>query len=94
MGDMADIFRANDEFIKNRRAKRAEEFEPLLIKAGAIQKSGSVYMLDDYLCYPTKGYCAYKKDYRKTKSLREFLKERGLICGGETKPPEQNMAIS
>lgn len=89
MGDMGDIFRANKEFINNRKVKRADEFEPLLIAAGALQKSDSVYMLDDYLCYPTKGYCANKRNYRDTKSLRQFLKERGMYAVG-VKPPENS----
>lgn len=88
MGDMGEIFRENDEFFKNRRIKRAEQFIPILEAAGAVCKSDSVYMLDDYLCYPTKGYCANKRNYRDTKSLREFLKERGYLCGGDSKPPE------
>lgn len=73
MGDMGDIFRDNNEIIKERRQKKNEHFEPLLKEIGAIEKSQGVWMLDDWLLYPTKGFAMHKRDYNKTRSLKEFI---------------------
>ena len=83
MGDMGDIFRANDEFYKERRAKRAAKFEPVLKEIGAEFKSEGVYMLGDYLLYPTKGFAMHKKTYKKM-SLNKFIQGRkGAVYAAE-----------
>ena len=73
MGDMGEIFQAMREHNNKVRQERNEKFEPLLIEIGAEQKSGSVYMKDDWFCYPTKGFAMHKRTYQKI-SLTEFIK--------------------
>ena len=74
MGDMREYFDAMREYKKQKALERNDKYEPLLIAKGAIQKSSSVYMLGDYLCYPTKGFAMHKRSYKK-KDLNKFLEE-------------------
>lgn len=60
--DMAEFWREQRKEFKKRCEKRNSEFEPLLIKAGAIKKSEAIYMLGDWLCYPTKGFAMDKRN--------------------------------
>ena len=74
MGDMGEIFNAMKEHNKKMRIKRNEKFEPLLIELGAEMKSGSIYQIGDWFCYPTKGFAMHKKTYEK-KNLMKFINE-------------------
>ena len=74
MGDMKEYFDAMREHARQKALERNNKYEPLLIAKGAIQKSDSVYMLGDYLCYPTKGFAMHKRSYEKM-DLSRFLEE-------------------
>lgn len=71
--DMAEFWREQRKEFKKRCEKRNSEFEPLLIKAGAIKKSEAIYMLGDWLCYPTKGFAMDKRNPNKRTSLKKLL---------------------
>lgn len=71
--DMAEFWREQRKEFKKRCEKRNSEFEPLLIKAGAIKKSEAIYMLGDWLCYPTKGFAMDKRNTNKRTSLKKLL---------------------
>lgn len=81
--DMAEFWREQRKEFKKRCEKRNSEFEPLLIKAGAIKKSEAIYMLGDWLCYPTKGFAMDKRNPNKRTSLKKllsnFFKEKSEI---------------
>ena len=71
--DMAEFWREQRKEFKKRCEKRNAEFEPMLIKAGAIKKSEAIYMLGDWLCYPTKGFAMDKRNTNKRASLKKLL---------------------
>lgn len=58
-----------------KRADRNEKFEPQLIELGAVLKSTAVYKLDNWLCYPTKGFAMNKRNYKECKQLQKFINE-------------------
>lgn len=74
MTTMGEYFRDVNEIYKQRRAERSDKFIPLLKKVGAIEKSDGVWMIGDYLCYPTKGFAMHKRTYKK-KGLQKHLNE-------------------
>lgn len=73
MGDLGEMWREQRELYKQRCKNRNDKFEPILIELGAIKKSEAVYIIGDYLCYPTKGFAMHKKTYKK-KKLDNFIK--------------------
>lgn len=76
MGDMGDIFREMKEITKEKRKKRNEIYEPKLIELGAIKKSEAVYELDEWFCYPTKGFCMNKKNNKQKMGLDKFIRSK------------------
>lgn len=87
---MGDIFRDANEYFKQRRVERSDKFIPLLRKVGATEKSDGVWMISDYLCYPTKGFAMHKKTYKR-KGLMKYLNE--IFKDGFT-PAETDKCIS
>lgn len=71
--ELAEFWREQRKEFKKRCEKRNAEFEPMLIKAGAIKKSEAIYMLGDWLCYPTKGFAMDKRNTNKRTSLKKLL---------------------
>lgn len=71
--ELAEFWRDQRKEFKKRCERRNSEFEPLLIKAGAIKKSEAIYMLGDWLCYPTKGFAMDKRNTNKRTSLKKLL---------------------
>lgn len=71
--DMSEFWKEQRQEYKKRCERRNSEFEPLLIKAGAIKKSEAIYMLGDWLCYPTKGFAMDKRNTNKRTSLKKLL---------------------
>lgn len=72
MGDMAEYFTIYAEIHKKKREERRAKFEPMLQQIGAVFKSEGVYMLDNWLLYPTKGFAMNRYNYRK-KSLEKVI---------------------
>lgn len=74
--DLAEFWKEQRLSYKNRCFTRNQKFEPLLVKAGAVKKSDGVYMLGDWLCYPTKGFAMDKRNPRKRIGLRKLLNRK------------------
>lgn len=73
MNELSEFWKYEKEEYKKRCERRNSEFEPLLIQAGAVEKSEAVYMLGDWLCYPTKSFAMDKRNPRKRTSLKKLL---------------------
>lgn len=73
MGDMREYFDDMKEIYRQRKADRNTKFEPQLIELGAILKSEAVYELNDWLCYPTKGFAMNKRDTKQRMQLQKFI---------------------
>ena len=73
MGDMREDFKFMKEMYDRRRADRNAKFEPQLIELGAILKSEAVYELNNWFCYPTKGFAMNKQDTKQRMQLQEFI---------------------
>lgn len=74
MGELSEFWNDYKEHKKEKREQKNNKYEPMLISAGAIETSYKVYMLGDWLCYPTKGFCMHKKNTKKQnieKTIRE-----------------------
>lgn len=76
MSNLAEYYRLLDEKEKQRRAKRNEKWEPLLIEAGATKKAAGIYELLNWFCYPTKGFAMNKYDKEKIRLSRFFKRFR------------------
>jgi hypothetical protein len=76
MGDMAEVFNAMREYNKEKREERNNIYEPQLIKLGAVKKSEAVYEIDNWLCYPTKGFCMNKNNNKKRMNLDKFIRSK------------------
>lgn len=70
---LSEFWREQRDEYKKRCRRRNAEFEPMLIRAGAIKKGDGIYMLGDWLCYPTKGFAMHKRNSRKRIGLRKLL---------------------
>ena len=70
---MGEYFNALKKGFKKIRKKRNIRLEPLLIEAGAIKKGDGIYMLNDWFCYPTKGFAMNKFNNNKRTSITKLL---------------------
>lgn len=73
MGDMGEIFNAMKEHNKQVREQKKNKYEPLLRQIGAVYKADGVWELNDWFCYPTKGFAMNKRTYKK-QNLTMFIK--------------------
>lgn len=76
MGDMGDLWKDAKADYKKRCANRNSKYEPILIKLGAVEKSTSVYELDGWFLYPTKGFAMNKYNPNQRMSLDKFIKQK------------------
>lgn len=60
---------------KRLREKRNAKYEPKLIEAGAIKKSEGIYELNEWFCYPTKGFVMNKHNTKQRMRINRFLKK-------------------
>lgn len=74
MSEVVEGFRIMEEIRANERHERFIKYEPLIKEVGAIKTSEGVYMKDNYLIYPTKGFVMDKRTYKK-KSIDIWLSE-------------------
>ena len=77
MGELSEFWNEIKQNQKFKREEKAKIFEPMLISAGATETSYKVYMLGDWLCYPTKGFCMHKKT-RKKQSIEKTIREETI----------------
>ena len=73
MGEMSEFWKDGKEAFQQRCEKRNNNFEPRLIKIGAMQKSNAVYEIDGFFCYPTKGFAMNKRNSDERYNLNKFL---------------------
>ncbi|MDD6152766.1 MAG: hypothetical protein PUC11_02330 [Elusimicrobia bacterium] len=78
MGELGDFYRDCNEYVKQRRAKRAEYWEPRLQSVGAEYKAPGIWEYNGWICYPSKGFAMLKKNNRIRTSLRKLLSGREL----------------
>ena len=77
MGELSEYWNDIKQNQKIKREEKAKIYEPILIRAGATETSYKVYMLGDWLCYPTKGFCMHKKT-RKKQSIEKTIREETI----------------
>lgn len=58
---------------KKLREKLNSKYEPKLIEVGAIKKAPGIYELNEWLCYPTKGFAMNKYNPRKRMRINRVL---------------------
>jgi hypothetical protein len=75
MGDMTEEFNDLKEWNKQKKIEKNNKYEPLLIKINALKKADGIYELNDWLIYPSKGFCMNKFNTKKRISIEKFLKE-------------------
>lgn len=75
MGELSEYWNDYKLHQKEQKEKRNNIYEPILIRAGAEKRSDGVYILGNWLCYPTKAFCMHKKNFRKRKNIEAFLRE-------------------
>jgi len=78
MGELGDFYRDCNEYIKQRREKRAAYWEPRLEAVGGEYKAPGIWEYKGWFCYPSKGYAMLKKNTHIRTSLRKLLSGREL----------------
>lgn len=77
MGELSEYWNDIKQNQKIKREEKAKIYEPILIRAGATETSYKVYMIGDWLCYPTKGFCMHKKT-RKKQNIEKTIREETI----------------
>ena len=78
--ELSEFWRDQKEKYRKRCLKRQDKYVPLLEEIGAECKTGSIYEMDGYFLYPTKGFAMNKRNYRDRMSLDEFIAEHKPSC--------------
>lgn len=78
--ELSEFWKEQKEQFRKRCLKRNDKYEPQLIEIGAECKSGSVYELDGYFLYPTKGFAMNKRNSHDRMNLDKFIAKYKKVC--------------